>query len=119
MKIPFEKARKALKEARELCNPAPALSSSGTTTPCPKGIDTQINNRCLSKDKTCHIIDSVTAAEHALSSVIREVREHLAPLILRRTKDMRDAETGECIVQLPKKHIEVVQVTLSHEEVHL
>ncbi|EQC31359.1 hypothetical protein SDRG_10961 [Saprolegnia diclina VS20] len=40
----------------------------------------------------------------------------LAPILLRRTKATRDSSTGELIVQLPPKRIEVVRLAFSAEE---
>ena len=43
------------------------------------------------------------------------VQSVMEPLILRRTKDMRDAQ-GELIVKLPPKDVEIVYLEFSKEE---
>lgn len=40
----------------------------------------------------------------------------MEPIILRRTKDMRDAKTGKLIVELPERVVDIVNLDFSTEE---
>ena len=50
------------------------------------------------------------------SKAFEVVKSVMEPIILRRTKDMRDAKTGKLIVELPERVVDIVALDFSTEE---